>query len=399
MTRRMSLKSKFELEEVMENNVLLKTFKHGKNIMDVPVFFNPKMKLNRDLSVLSLNYLAQEMNLETFLDLMSATGSRGLRVLVETPINEVHFNDINPLAIEIIKENIKINKERQDLSRKRWQIYQEDANQLCWQLKKELKFIDVIDLDPFGTPAPFLESVFQCISKNGILYVTATDMPPLCGIYKEAALKKYGSFLFKTEYCHEIAVRTLLKSLALAAAKFEFAFQPLLSLSIDHYVRVIVKIKRLQQSEKWLSRNLGHVAHCKNCNEHGITRLDPIDYSCSCKHEFSIMGPLWIGKLHDERFVKGLIDLQKDKQIIKKDKRIVKVLEMILKEVNLPPLYHDLHRIAEEVGTSVPPKRAVIKEIQQMTHVAGETHFSPTSIKTDLSRKELKKLIIKLTSK
>ncbi|CAF4724499.1 unnamed protein product, partial [Rotaria sp. Silwood2] len=38
-----------------------------------------------------------------------------------------------------------------------------------------------VDLDPYGTPAQFLDGAVQCIKKNGVLCVTAIDMPLLCG--------------------------------------------------------------------------------------------------------------------------------------------------------------------------------------------------------------------------
>lgn len=40
---------------------------------------------------------------------------------------------------------------------------------------------DAVDLDPYGTPAPLLDSAVQAVAEGGLLLVTATDMAVLCG--------------------------------------------------------------------------------------------------------------------------------------------------------------------------------------------------------------------------
>jgi tRNA (guanine26-N2/guanine27-N2)-dimethyltransferase len=44
-----------------------------------------------------------------------------------------------------------------------------------------LQAYDAIDLDPYGTPAHFLDSALQAVAEGGLLAVTATDMAVLCG--------------------------------------------------------------------------------------------------------------------------------------------------------------------------------------------------------------------------
>ena len=40
---------------------------------------------------------------------------------------------------------------------------------------------DVVDLDPYGSPATFLDGAVQSICDGGLLLVTCTDMAVLCG--------------------------------------------------------------------------------------------------------------------------------------------------------------------------------------------------------------------------
>lgn len=41
--------------------------------------------------------------------------------------------------------------------------------------------VDMIDLDPYGTAAPFLDSAIQAVSDGGLLAVTCTDMAVTAG--------------------------------------------------------------------------------------------------------------------------------------------------------------------------------------------------------------------------
>ena len=62
-----------------------------------PVFFNRRMELNRDATVLLLSIL----NPSDYLDAMGATGVRGIRVANECGI-PVTINDRDPLGIDLI---------------------------------------------------------------------------------------------------------------------------------------------------------------------------------------------------------------------------------------------------------------------------------------------------------
>merc|ERR1712113_1005456 len=74
------------------------------------------------------------------------------------------------------------------------------------------KQFDVIDLDPYGTAAPFLDAAVQAVSEGGLLCVTCTDLAVLCGNQAEVCYSKYGAFPLKgTKYCHEMALRILLR--------------------------------------------------------------------------------------------------------------------------------------------------------------------------------------------
>ncbi|RLF76380.1 tRNA (guanine(10)-N(2))-dimethyltransferase, partial [Thermococci archaeon] len=79
-----------ELGEVREGKARILVPKAAR-IYDAPVFYNPAMAFNRDISVLALKVIKPE----EALDALSATGVRGIRYALETPVREVWLNDIN----------------------------------------------------------------------------------------------------------------------------------------------------------------------------------------------------------------------------------------------------------------------------------------------------------------
>ena len=50
---------------------------------------------------------------------------------------------------------------------------------------------DAVDVDPFGTPSPFVDCALRSIKDGGLLSVSATDSGVLCGVYPKVALRKY----------------------------------------------------------------------------------------------------------------------------------------------------------------------------------------------------------------
>lgn len=65
----------------------------------------------------------------------------------------------------------------------------------------------IVDLDPYGTCAPFVDGAIQAVTEGGLLMVTCTDLAILCGNHSETCYAKYGSMSIRIDSCHEM-VRT-----------------------------------------------------------------------------------------------------------------------------------------------------------------------------------------------
>ena len=139
----------------------------------------------------------------SILDALSATGLRSIRYALECrecdrPI-EIIANDLSEKAIVAIRSNVEQHPEIDNIT-----VNHADASIFMHQRRAENRRLTIIDLDPYGSPAPFLDSAIQSISDGGLLMVTCTDMAVLCGNHGETCHAKYGSFPLKGKFCHEM---------------------------------------------------------------------------------------------------------------------------------------------------------------------------------------------------
>ena len=88
---------------------------------EAPVFYNPHMELNRDISVAATLVYARRLSLPrkisryltySYVDTMSASGIRGLRIANEVGVS-VTLNDWSDEAFELILENIELDRSYQ----------------------------------------------------------------------------------------------------------------------------------------------------------------------------------------------------------------------------------------------------------------------------------------------
>jgi len=335
---------------------------------DMDVFYNPVMKLNRDVSVLLLDSVCRG-GLGVGLPL-AATGVRGIRFLLElkkNKIKEVHFNDYNKNFKRIIKNNLELNKknftsqnslEENGLG-KRIMIKNQDANLF---LLNSTGF-DYIDIDPFGTPVPFLESSVKRISRNGILAVTATDTSALCGTYPKACLRKYWAVPLRNELMHEVGLRILIRKVQLIGAQYEKAFIPIFSYSKDHYMRVFFRCEK------------------------GKTGVDKVLGQHDC---FEGAGPMWLGRLWDKTLVNKMYKLINNKNF-DNNKELIKFLGIVKEECKINTIgFYDLHKIVKRKKIRrIPRTLDLIKKIRKLGYKASETHFSEVGVRSDIKLKRL----------
>jgi tRNA (guanine26-N2/guanine27-N2)-dimethyltransferase len=347
-----------------------------------PVFYNPIMAFNRDLAVLAIR--VYQRRIQRSLDVcepFTGCGVRGIRFAKEVQnVSHIVLNDLNPQAINLTRFNVEQNALSEKIT-----LQQMDAQALMSSHARPKKRFDVIDLDPFGSPSPFLDSALRAIKKGGLLAVTATDMAPLCGVKPSACVRKYLGKPLRTEYCHEVAVRLLLNSLVLAAAKHDLGVTVFFSHSTDHYIRVYTQILHGAQKANDAIGRLGYLVHCFHCLNRkwtvGLSNFPP--RTCAvCGGEMAVAGPLWMGSLFDGDFCGEMLEEARSVELCDR-RRVLRLLNVILTEVGGPPTYYVVDKISKNLGLPGLSKAALIEKLIEHGFLATETHFNLRGIRSD----------------
>jgi tRNA (guanine26-N2/guanine27-N2)-dimethyltransferase len=349
-----------------------------------PVFYNPVMEFNRDLTVLAFQAYQRTANREiTVCEPLTGTGIRGIRFAAEIQgIKKVVSGDINLRSAKLAAHNAALNNLQDKVK-----IKHKEANRLLIEHSAPKKRFDIIDLDPFGTPVPHLDSAIQALRNNGLLATTATDMAPLCGVHPKACVRKYGGKPLRTEYCHELAVRFLAGAVATTAAKHDIGTHVLFSQSSDHYIRVYSKIGYGCQKADESLRNLGYILHCFRCL-HRETAHKPFpetSMKCpECGTKMDYAGPLWLGKIFDKQFVESM--LRENSAIaFRNSSKIAKLLVLARGEAEAPITYYVLDKLSGKLGLPSPSVATFFHILNGEGFKAISTHFNSLGVRTDAS--------------
>jgi tRNA (guanine26-N2/guanine27-N2)-dimethyltransferase len=362
-----------------------------------PVFYNPVMELNRDISVLALQAFQRKANKEiSVCEPLSSSGVRGVRFAAEIHgVNKVLINDISMRAVKLAKHNVESNN-LQD----RAEVKHKDANCLLSCHGAPRKRFDVVDLDPFGSPVPYLDSALRALCNNGLLALTATDLAPLCGVHAKACLRKYGGRPLRTEYCHELAVRLVTGCAATLAAKHDIGIRVVLTHSTDHYVRVYAEIgygaKKADESVK----RLGYVLHCFKClhRETATALFSKENADCpECGSRMGYAGPLWLGRIFDKQFCESMAK-ENMHRAFRNSARIAKLLSLTIDEAEAPQLYYVLDKISNKLGLPVPSVDMMLKILHDNGFPAVQTHFSTRGVRTNAPALAMQNLVKKAIS-
>ncbi len=351
-----------------------------------PVFFNPIMELSRDISVSSVQVIGKSIDGLRICDVLTGIGARGLRYAKEVSgVKKVVVNDRSADAFEFIKKNIKHNQLSVAEAKR------EDANVLLYNHRPRFH---IIDIDPFGTPIPFLEPSFTAISRRGALLITATDTAPLCGAYPNACKRKYGSTPLRTPYSRELGLRILVGSIQRKAAAFDLALIPLLSHATQHYFRIHFQVDQGARKANRILKDQGYLAHCFQCGKRTYKKgfFPNLPENCECGGKYKQAGPLYLEKMGDKEHIKALInDLSLRNFKLYGEER--NLLETLAKENEGPPIFYDLHEVCSKSGASPPKINHAIQKLRKNGYFASRTHFLSNGIRTDATMESLTKLI------
>jgi tRNA (guanine26-N2/guanine27-N2)-dimethyltransferase len=361
------------MKKISEESCKIKASSQKKDLTKkVEVFYNPLMKSNRNISVVLLNNVANK-DMQMALPL-AGSGIRGLRFLKELKkgkIGELHINDIKDKFELQFLENAKLSSVKTDNAK----IYNEDANLF---MLKHIGF-DYIELDPFGTPNPFLASAISRISRNGILAITATDTAALTGTYPKVTKRKYWSRSLRNYMMHENGLRILIRKVQLQGIQFDKALIPVLAYHKDHYFRIYFRSEKGKEKCDELIKKHQYLLYCPKCLNFKASNYNC--GNCDCSSRFEVVGPLWTGKLFDSKLISKMVK----NNTFPEEQKFLEILKEESKKDVLG--FYDLHIMAKKFKHD-PKKNEVLKKLK-----AVPTHFSLTGFKTEKGIKEIVKKI------
>lgn len=451
MLKRIASKTTTQAQNLARMSVNLEEFtvvKEGKATILAPkqdkVFYNPIQQFNRDLSVMAIQawlkqykqtrlgekeLRAKRRRLDTaaeaenpaekdetqenspakpyvevpfirILEGLSATGLRAVRYGHEVPgVAKVVANDLLPEAVKSINRSAEYNGLAETVVG-----HQGDAIKYMGLLPDAERF-HVVDLDPYGTAAPFIDSAVQLVRDHGLLMVTCTDAGVLAGNgYPEKCFALYGgNNLGNTpmglELNHEAGIRLILGTIASAAARYKKAIEPVLSLSIDYYFRVFVRVTTRPLEVKNLASLTMLAYHCVGCGQTIEQRLGrvcdkkkfqtpriaqiPGEHCQYCERPFHLAGPMWGGALHDPEFINDVLEINENasNEVYGTRERIKGMLTLARHELQVP-FYFNLNQLTSFMRAPPISIDEFARAVGNLGHEVLLTHAKKNCVKT-----------------
>jgi len=321
---------------------------------------------DRDLGVALLQaYSRVRSRLRTGWEMTAATGVRGLRLLVEAgPFDAFTFTEANPEAAWVLAENARPRPEAR--------VARSDARHL-----PDSAPFDYVDLDPYGTPAPFLPTALEAVRPGGLLAVTATDMMVLAGVQPGACERRYGARPIRGRLGPEGGLRILLAYLARTARAHGRSVRPLLCYVRDHHVRAAVEVRESDPGPD------------------PVGRIDPVSWSGPFVGERGPYGPLWLGPLFDRELVLAL----QVPPTAARPHEVERFLERVRDEVTADvPFYYEANTLSAELDLDEPPALVhLLGVLRDEGHRAARTHARPEGFRTDAPRAKVEALTRRLS--
>lgn len=398
------------------------TVQEGKATILTPkqdeVFYNPIQQFNRDLSIMVIKAYDEirhekiqaikkksknkrtKLNGLKILESLAASGLRSCRYGLEIPeAGKIVANDMLAEAVKSINKNVEYNK----LTDK---VVANQGDAIKFMGSTDEKF-HIVDLDPYGTAAPFIDSAIQCLEDDGMLLVTCTDAGVLAGSgYPEKCFALYGGNNFGNAYVngesnHEVGIRLILNLIASTAAKYKKTIEPMLSLSIDYYFRVFVKVKtspinvKNHASETMLTYGCNGCGHkivqplgMKNNTKFQYPKLQgPISSNCQyCGTSYNVAGPMYAGNLHNREFIDKVLKINEssDKEIYATHERIKGMLTLASNELDDAPFFFNLNQLCSIFKSPPISIEQYTKAVGNLGYKVSLTHAKKNCVKTNL---------------
>ena len=350
-----------QIIDCSEGMVSFKSYHQDIVDSSMTVFYNPRMRENRDISIMMISYLISiKKNKLRLAFPMSATGIRESRLLVECHNNIVEHN--NDYGIEILVNDIS--QESLELSRNNINNNNNTNVNISFNRSDARVFLlsnkhyDYIEIDPYGSPIPFIDSALQSLKDNSIIGVTATDTSALCGTYPNATKRKYDATILLSPMMHEVSVRVLSSKIIRHAASLGLGAKMLFSYRNEHYIKLFFSIMKGKGRADISLSNIGNIMICPNCGY-----MSNKDKCLFCNYNKTLIGPLYTGPLWDNNVLEYANTFINSYDVF--SIRLKKDYATILSESGLIGLNNvrlDIHRVSSRMRLNSVPGIDWLKE-------------------------------------
>ncbi len=319
------------------------------------MFYNAAMALDRDLSVAFVRAAFPEgPGDRRAWEMLAATGARGLRIAHETRrFADVLLTERVPAAVAVARANADA------LGLFGVRVEAADASVLAAPAA-----FDYVDLDPFGSPAPFLPAALAALRPGGVLAITATDMMVLAGVQRGAAERRYGSTPVRGRLGPEGGLRLLIAYVAREAARRGSGVRPLLCYLHDHHVRLHVRVAPADPTDA----------------PPPVARIDPGTWTGPDLGLAGAAGPFWLGPLFDPALTDRLVAPEP----AARPREAARLIAAFREEARVPaPFYYEPNRLAGGLGLAEPPAPdAFVAALRQAGYAAARTHARAGAFRT-----------------
>ena len=338
-------------------------------------FYNPAMALNRDLSVLLVEAFARQRGREVDVaDALAGAGARAARLAheVDAPL-VVHANDADVAGIEALR---RAGGENGIPARRL--VLREGAAHAFLAARR----FDVVDIDPYGSPAPFLDAAVRATRHDGLVCVTATDTAALAGAYPRVCRRRYGAEhrLHGVAWRSEVGLRVLAAALVQAGGRHDRAVEPVLSVARGHWMRIVARVRDGRAAADRAVAGLGWAwadeAHLGRTGRAG-------DVPAGAPSA----GPLWTGALHERGLVEAMAAAVPSHRLATD---AAPLLAVLAEEAEAPAFWADPGRLQGRFRAAAPRRSALIDALRAGGYRAARSHLDPQGVRTDADEAALR---------
>lgn len=336
-------------------------------------FYNPQSKVVRDLGVLAAFIYRQDRGELRVLDAMSGCGVSSLRYWLESGADWIKVNEGNPELNSLLQHNLE-----QAIAQGYCQITHQDAHRLFFACYDRRDYYDLVDVDCFGSAAPYLSTMLWATKINGLIYLTSTDGRTATGHSPHISLQAYGAYARSHPAAQEQALRLLIGSVQQQAATKGLGVEPVFSFFTGKTYRVMLRlVKNIQLSEN----NYGFLGYCHHCGNYQTASWRKLG-KVTCLHDdrpLTISGAMWLGELHHLDLLRKMKSLAK----LWNWQKTADLIEIMSNEINFPPYFYTLGEIGRRGKLDIPKRSLLIQALRDNGYRANITHINAQAIKTD----------------